>query len=209
MKRSGLIVATIALSAALSACGGSNDKAASTTTTHAVKKTTTTTAPSAQAASLEPKLIKNILPGYKQEVDSVGDTGPSDLDKAVRDDGSPDARTVLTKDGFVAGYQRLWTKGDNEIVDFVYLFANATGANDYLQRSVEGMSQADEGTTVTTFSVTGVPGAQGFLAHSSDGDAAIVAFARGTYQAQIVVNGTDATQANAQSLAKQQYDNLA
>ena len=69
------------------------------------------------------RLVTDVPPGYLRQVDSVGDTGPSDLEKAVRDDGEPDARSVLVADGFVAGYQRLWAKGDDaKIIDFVYEF---------------------------------------------------------------------------------------
>jgi hypothetical protein len=201
------IVAAIAVSLVLTACGGSkDDKSEATTTTRRAKTTTTV---NAAAAKLEAKLIKTVPAGYKQEADDVGDTGPSDLDKAARDDGDPDARAVLTRFGFVAGYQRYWTKGDDEIIDFLYEFSNATGTNEFLKRETEGLGEGDEETTVTEFTVTGIPGAKGFMAHSAEGDAVVVVFARGTYAAQVVVNGTDATQANAQSLAKQQYDNLA
>jgi hypothetical protein len=207
VNRRRVVVAAIAVSVALAACGGSDDDKPKASTT--TRRAATTTTVNAAAAKLEAKLIKTVLPGYTQEADDVGDTGPSDLDKAVRDDGDADARTVLTRDGFVAGYQRYWTKGDNEIIDFIYEFSNPTGANDYTQRGSEGLSEGDEETTVTTFTVTGIPGAKGFLAHSAEGDAVIVVFARGNYSAQVVLNGTDATQANGQSLAKQQYDNLA
>jgi hypothetical protein len=161
------------------------------------------------AAKLEPKLIKTVPAGYIQQDDSVGDTGPSDLDKAVRDEGGDDAREVLTRDGFVAGYQRYWTKGDDELIDFLYQFSNPTGTNDYFQRTVEVFGTSDEDTTVTTFAVANVPGAKGFLAKTPDGDSAVVVFTRGNYIGQVVLNGTDATQAAIQSLAKQQYDNLA
>jgi hypothetical protein len=209
LRKTGLAAALV-LSLALAGCGSKDDnKADSTATTRAAKATTTTTAPSAQAAALEAKLIKTPLAGYKQEADDVGDTGPSDLDKAVRDDGNDDARAELTKDGFVAGYQRYWTKGDNELIDFLYQFSNATGAANYTKRTTDSATETDEGTTITEFAVTGIPGGKGYLAHSSDGDSALVVFTRGVYSAQVVLNGTDATQANAQSLAKQQYDNLA
>jgi hypothetical protein len=61
--------------------------------------------------------------GFAQQPDSTGDTGPSDLAKAARDDGKPDATSVLKKDGFVAGYQRLWAdpKGGTYVV--VYALA--------------------------------------------------------------------------------------
>jgi hypothetical protein len=210
MKRRIAVVTAVVMSVSLAACGGSKDDKSDETTKTTRATTTTTSAANAQAAAaLEPKLIKTVPAGYKQEADDVGDTGPSDLDKAVRDDGNDDAREVLTKDGFVAGYQRYWTKGDNEIIDFLYQFATAGGASDYTARSLQDATAADEGTTITEFAVTGIPGAKGYLAHSADGDAAFVAFTRGVYAAQVVLNGTDANQATAQSLASQQYANLA
>jgi hypothetical protein len=193
------------------ACGGSKDDKSSATTTTRPHRTTTTLDPVAAqaAAKLEPKLIKTVPAGYTQEDDSVGDTGPSDLAKAVRDDGSDDAREVLTREGFVAGYQRYWTKGDDEIIDFIYQFATATGANDYLQRSVQSFGMSDEETTSTAFAVPNIPGAKGFTLKTPDGDSTVVVFARGTYLGQVIVNGADATPATVQALAKQQYDNLA
>ena len=186
------------------ACGGSKSDDRATATT--VEKTTTTIAVSSEAIALEARLLKNIPSGYEQEDDRVGDTGPSDFAKAVRDDGSDNAEELLTKEGFVAGYQRLWTRGpDDSIVDFVYQFKTAAGAQATVQRMVTAAAQGDETNTVTEFTVTGVPGARGFAAHSSEGDAVIVAFARGVYALQIVVNGADANATVANSLAAQQY----
>ena len=163
--------------------------------------------PTSATDALEPKLISTVLAGYKLEPDSVGDTGPSDLDKAVRDDGDADARAALTSAGFVAGYQRLWTKGDNEIVDFVYEFKSNTGAESYRART-DKAATSDKSMTVTAFAVAGVPGAKGYSATDGKNTSAIVLFTRGGYAVQMDLNGTDATPANATQLAKAQYDKL-
>src|SRR5207253_2023084 len=118
-------------------------------------------APSSATNALESRLISAVPAGFKQEADNVGDTGPSNLEKAAADDGETDAKDVLTRDGFVAGYQRLWTSGagqDNQIVDFLYQFKTAGGASDYLQRQVA--SAKSDGDT-KEFTVDGIPGAVG------------------------------------------------
>jgi hypothetical protein len=205
MGKRALVLFAVAIS--LGACGSDSSKNEKADTVNTSKRTTTTVA--AAAVALEARLIKNVPAGYKQEEDSVGDTGPSDLAKAIRDEGSDDARQALTSAGFVAGYQRLWTSGDNELINFLYQFATPQGATDYMARTVAGADEGGGEVTVTPFSVTGVPGAKGFQYASPEGNAVIVVFVRGTYLAQININGTDASQANVTTLATQQYNNLA
>src|SRR5687768_7539691 len=73
--------------------------------------------------------------GYMLQPDEMGDTGPSDLEKAVRDDGEDDARDVLTRTRFVRGYQRMWSRSeDDEIIAYVYQFADHAGAVEYTNR---------------------------------------------------------------------------
>ena len=59
-------------------------------------------------AALEALVISSVPVGFVAQPDAVGDTGPSDLAKAARDDGQPDALQALRAEGFVRGYQRLW-----------------------------------------------------------------------------------------------------
>ncbi len=92
------------------------------------------------------------------------------------------------------------------MVDFVTEFKTPAGAQAYFKRLVAAASETDETTTVTEFAVTGIPGAKGYAGHSADGDSVVVVFSRGTYALQIVVNGLDANQALANSLATQQYN---
>ncbi len=204
MRRVLAVLSAVLAGVTMGACGGSksDDKATATT----LEVTTTTFPVPAAAAALEARLLKDLPSGYQQEDDRIGDTGPSDLAKAVRDDGSDNAQELLTTEGFVAGYQRLWTRGaDDAIVDFVYQFKTAAGARASVQRMVTAAAQGDDTHTVTEFPVPGIPGARGFAAHSSEGDKAIVAFARGVYALQIVVNGAGANATFANSLATQQH----
>ena len=168
--------------------------------------------PSAGAAALASKLIAAVPAGYVQQPDSVGDTGPSDLAKAARDDGQPDATQTLTSDGFVAGYQRLWRKGNTQIIDFLYQFSSDSGAGAYLQRSLAGLARGDNGVTPSRFTVSGVPGANGFSESvppaSGGGSAFVVVFAKGPYLAQVVLSGPDASVAAATPLAAGQYGRL-
>lgn len=157
--------------------------------------------------ALEARLLGDVPPGYEQQPDRVGDTGPSDLEKAIRDDTRPDAREVLTADRFVAGYQRLWVKqGSSNIVDFVYEFEAPEGAAHYMERMLEGLT-ADED-DVTAFDVAAVPGARGLRTVDPEDPAAVIVLTRGRFLAQVVVSGPDAGTNLAVELARQQYDRL-
>jgi hypothetical protein len=160
----------------------------------------------ASSNALQARMLRSLPAGYVQQPDSVGDTGPSDLEKAIRDDGAADARQVLTADGFVAGYQRLWSKGsDGQIIDFVYQFATQRGVLAYVGRTESGGIPNG----ASSFSVPGVPGARGFGLPAGQGPAVVVFVTRGRYLGQVVVHGPDATPANAVRLAQQQYQLLA
>jgi hypothetical protein len=166
-------------------------------------------ASSAAADVLEGRLISDVPAGWEQQPDDVGDTGPSDLEKAVRDDGAGDARQVLTADGFVAGYQRLWAKGDGQIIDFLYQFDRSEGAVDHNARMAQLNSQPEAGVTEAPFAVPGIPGATGSHLSGPGGTAAFVMFTRDGYAVQLRVNGPEATPELLTSLARQQYEKLA
>ncbi|MCU1376165.1 MAG: hypothetical protein JWO68_3451 [Actinomycetia bacterium] len=167
-------------------------------------------ASSGAAGLLEGRLISDVPAGWEQQPDDVGDTGPSDLEKAVRDDGQDDARQVLTADGFVAGYQRLWAKGeDGQIIDFLYQYDTAEGAAHQNARMAQLNSQPEAGVTEEPFAVPGIPGATGSHLSGPDGSAAFVMFTRDGYAVQLRVNGPEATPELLTSLARQQYEKLA
>jgi hypothetical protein len=187
-----LVTAVVAVVMALAASSCSGGKGQGTVTprsvptTAAASTTTSTTAltGAAAAAALEQLLIVDVPAGFTRQADDVGDTGPSDLAKAVRDDGDPGAQQALTAAGFVAGYQRLWLNAaQDQLIVFLYQFRDATGASSYNQRSVAGVSSG-----ATNFTVSGVPGAQGYQHVASVGAASTVFFTKGSYGVQVVMN---------------------
>lgn len=162
---------------------------------------------SPETDALVPRLLAELPPGYEQQPDSVGDTGPSDLEKAVRDDGKPDAREVLDANGFVAGYQRLWTKDeDGTIIDFVYRFSGPDGAVHYRDRTLDSFTEESD---TTELPLPDVPGAVGIRVTEDDEQTAVVFVTRGGFLGQVVVIGPDAaTDAVPVALARQQYERL-
>jgi hypothetical protein len=205
-RRAGLLGLT-ALLAAGAACGGGGDKkteaAAKIVTTTTIAPTTTTTAPKPAASfdDLSRMLVATVPAQYKVQPNDVGDTGPSDLDKAVSDDGEDDARAVLTRAGFVRGYQRLWMKSnDEQVVAFLYQFNDHAGAVDYGNRGTDAMDTGEGGFTLTPFDVPGIEGAVGMTAQDAEFASSAVIFTKGPYLVQMMVNGP--TPAGLSDLAK-------
>jgi hypothetical protein len=158
-------------------------------------------------------LMPDAVPsGFALQPDRVGDTGPSDLAKAVRDDGGSDARAVLTHAGFRRGFQRLWVKqgADDENILFLYQFGDAAGASEYDQRSRGRLTEQTKGPQLTPFDVAGIPGATGVRGADQTGSAAIVLFAKDVYVVQAVANGAPGLDesAAATALAQAQYARL-
>jgi hypothetical protein len=166
------------------------------------------------AGSLEDLLITSVPEGFVQIDDDVADTGPSDLAKAVRDDGGPDAEAVLTDAGFVGGYQRSWQTEDASglIIVFLYQFSDASGASSYGDRMIETFDN-DPTFEAVPFDVDGIPdvAARSLTNLAADGGlASSVVFTKNGYLVQIVVLGpTDsANQTLAGQLALDQYNLL-
>jgi hypothetical protein len=151
--------------------------------------------PAAHAATLQQLLVTTLPAGFTRQPDSVGDTGPADLTKAVRDDGTADAQGVLSVDGFVYGYQRLWQSTDakRQIIVFLYQFATPDGAKSYAARAARIFQSNQAQLRTTTFTVPGVPGATGVAGTAQATSAAIVLYAKKAYFTQVVANGPDAT----------------
>jgi len=184
----------------LAACSSSS-KGASSSPTSAGTPTSadTTTAPAdgatvpAQSTSLEHLLIANVPKGFTRQADDVGDTGPSDLAKAIRDDDDPRAGKAFRAERFLRGYQRLWVgPKQSEILVFVYQFATAAGAKHDFERDKAAL-QAEQPPGSKTFSIPGFPAATStaILGTSTDTSAAIALFTVGPYNAQVVSHGTD------------------
>ena len=162
--------------------------------------------PSPATDALQARLLRSLPSGYLRQPDALADTGPSDFEKAVRDEDAQDGREVLTSAGFVAGYQRLWSDGgDRAVIDFVYQFGTDAGARAYFERAVGRAAEEMSGGPDASFTVPGVPDATG-LRRSEPDEVAVVFVLRGPYAAQIVVQGPDAATTDlALRLAQEQY----
>jgi hypothetical protein len=198
----------------LAACtGGGQTK---TTAQGQVEETTTTT-PRAQvkaarnAQELSRALDITVPDGYVRQPDRVDDTGPSDLEKAVSDDGGDDARDVLTGDHFVRGYQREWASGaKDEIVSYVYQFADNAGAEDYAKRLAAEFGAQNTAGAPGVFDVSGIAGAVGVNGSDPNFATSSVTFVKGPYSVQVVVNAASLTglQFLVTSVAEEQYSRL-
>ncbi|MEW6476216.1 MAG: hypothetical protein AB1679_28490 [Actinomycetota bacterium] len=149
--------------------------------------------------------------GYLLQPDEVGDTGPSDLEKAVRDDGEDDARDVLTRTRFVRGYQRMWSRSDDdEIIAYVYQFADHAGAVEYTNRLTADAGAQTAGVTIERFTVPSIAGSIGVNGWDATFATSTVTFVKGPYSVQMVVNGSSPTglQSLVTALAEEQYSRL-
>lgn len=203
-RRLAAFAATIILVAGCSSKGG--------TSRHA---TTSSTASTATSAALEHLLISDLPAGYTMAPDAKANTGPTDFEKAVKMENSADGRDLLTRAKFVAGYQRVWAAPGAQIVDYLYKFADADGANVYLQARVARASNTTPVSgqaqiTPTPFDVPGVPGATGLATTGAGSASAGILFARGQYVVLLAVDNTSATDPRVagRSLALQAYNKL-
>ena len=160
------------------------------------------------AARLATLLIADLPAGYIQQPDNVGDTGPSDLAKAARDDGKPDAASALTADGFLAGYQRLWATrdGSQRIIVYLYDFRTSAGASAYEKRGIAD-DETDPESRAVPFPVSSIPGATG-LASAQRPTVALVVFTKGSYVVQVVTSTATGSRSLAEQLAGRQYGRL-
>jgi hypothetical protein len=155
----------------------------------AASSTSTTTTPSepgdadrsCDPADYDPAELEATMPteiaGFERQPDDYGDTGPSDLAKAVRDDGLADAEELLADARFLRGYQRLFQAADSaQVIVFVYEFCDETGSEAYARRFDE--EGAIDG---QTFEVPGIPGAIGAADVGEERQGAAVQFTRGGF----------------------------
>jgi hypothetical protein len=162
---------------------------------------TTTTKPAAAAqaaptsfAQLADRIITHVPTGYVQQPFNVGDTGPSDLAKASRDDGEKNAVQIYRSEGFVRGYQQLWIDAQKrQIIVFLYQFKSGDGARRDFARSVEGYhSKAPAGTHVQRFTLHGLPAGRslGLAVSDNTASAALVYFTSGVFNVEVNANST-------------------
>jgi hypothetical protein len=208
--RLGAVTVICLLVASSSACSGSSGgasgpdvRAADPASTTSTSSSTTIPAVPSSFDELAARLISDVPAGFVVQPDAVGDTGPSDLAKAIRDDDDPaTAGPRLRGERFVRGYQRLWIGSRQaEIIVFVYQFAAVRGAaEDFAYDKAQLASQSDG---ARTFATTGFPAGTAAAVAGTEGDkaAAIVLFTTGVFNVQIVSTGSAAAVLRAGALA--------
>ena len=185
-----LLVASLLVAGACSDDDDGGDAADASTSTTAEETATTCEADDADATELEALLADTVPDGFEQQADDVGDTGPSDLAKAVRDDGMEDASQALTELGFRRGYQRLWmNEADEQLIAFLYEFCDEEGASAAAQRTADLLVATGGFEPLET----SVDGASGFVQEGSQGTVVTVTAPSGAYAVQAVAFSPTAT----------------
>ena len=164
------------------------------------------------AAELEARIVSKAPAGFVRQADDVGDTGPSDLAKAIRDNESSNGGKDLRSEGFVRGYQRLWIgPGHAQVIVFVNQFKSRAGARRNCARITTGFdTKPPRGTH--KFAVPFLPPGQAVAAAGADetDSAAFILFTSGVFVVEIVCNGPTLSglQARALAVAENQYRRL-
>jgi hypothetical protein len=163
-------------------------------------------------AGLEALLIAKVPAGFVRQPDDFGDTGPSNLAKAARDDGEPGAVKALRAERFLRGYQRLWMNAaDDQIIVFLYQFVDTSGAAaDYRRSLREEGSSAPRG--ASRFAIPGLSPshATGFAAAVGSRSVAVAIAVTGTFVMQVVCNAKSARGLKTQlvTVASKQFNRL-
>ncbi len=196
-KTSLKIVSVILLALIISGC--SSDKKEESKKAERTKNTVVTSMTTIESDPVGKLIITEVPSEFKVMDDVYGDTGPSDLDKAVRDD-SPDAdektRQLFVDEGFIHGYQRLWqTSDDNQqIIVFIYEFKTAEGAKSFSTRDKDKAIKFDDehDYKYETSTYDEIPDSQVITGSSqSNGFGGVaVTFNKGKYAGQVVVNAS-------------------
>jgi hypothetical protein len=208
-----LIVSALALAGiGCSADGGNSTSPTPTTGQSDIGGGSTTNNQPTQAdfAALEAKLVQDV-PGFELQPDDVGDTGPSDLAKAQRDDGTKAGADLLVENGFRLGYQKLFVNdAGDQIIIFAYEFRTAAGATAHCKADARRTESQMGGNMTDDVAVPGVP-TDFAKAGTEDGfTATIIQFATGPYCVRIIGNGEarPAFTTPAPEVAQQQYQRL-
>lgn len=139
--------------------------------------------------ALEPLVLVDAPTGFTAADDEVGGTGATDLDAAAADTGDPAAVAAALADaGFTRGWQRLWVGGDedeDELFMLVYEFADAAGAESFLERTAGDVATGDEG----VFEVPTLPDAVGISADADGLAVTAVTATTGRYLVQVIGDG--------------------
>jgi hypothetical protein len=204
------VLASVAISLAGVGCAQDEPPkmAAPATTLPTAPTIAAVTSTTPATAELEALLLTDVPAGYTVSTENVGDGGPVDLEDAVTEDGASDARDALTSAGFDTGYQRVWVNADDEeVVAYLYRFADAPGAERYATRLVQARTE-EEG--FRRFPVAGISGANGFAGDIETGTSTVVIYAKGVHVVQLIVNAAVAQpqQSLATRLAAAQHARL-
>jgi len=149
--------------------------------------------------------------GYMLQPDQVGDTGPSDIVKASKDDGGSDAQAFLTRTGFLRGYQRMWSRSESDdFIIYLYQFATPAGAAEYTNRLTADATTPAADVTLGQFPVSSIGTAVGVNATAKAFANSSVTFVKGPYSVQVIVNSTTPVglQSLATALAEEEYSRL-
>jgi hypothetical protein len=153
--------------------------------------------------------LTRVPAGFARQPDSVGDTGPSDLAKAIRDDRQPDAAQALKDERFVQGYQRLWMNPARaQIIVFIYQFASPAGARASYERQSRLITR-EAGASFTRFVIPGLPtkSSTAGMAQISGHAGAVADSSTGHFTMQVICYATSAAGLKARlvAMAREQY----
>jgi hypothetical protein len=200
MRTSVRVGAIVVVAAFLGACSSSSSKSSGTTPS---KPTPAARGAPRSSAELDARIVSKPPSGFVRQADDVGDTGPSDLAKAIRDQESDDGGKDLRAEEFVRGYQRLWIgPGHAQIIVFVNQFASQSGARRNFARVRKGFDTKPP-PGIHKFTVSFLPAAQVIAAAGNDKgeSASFVEFTSGVFGVEIVCNGPALPGLQAQSIA--------
>lgn len=180
------------------ACGGSgSDTSPSVTTTTVRPVPPTTKKPTEPVAKNGPAayILQTVPSGFVLQPAARTDTGPTDFDKAVRDDVSANGETALRNAGFMDGYQRTWTSvgGLDRNTVLLYRFRTPQGAAGYVDHWLAALTAGGSGVTPRVFEPPLVSGGVGVTVDSAGAETAVVVVARGNYAVQVVAEGAAGT----------------
>ena len=155
-------------------------------------------------------ILTDVPSGFARQPDSIADTGPTNLAKAVQDEVAANAAQVLRQTGFVSGYQRAWADAGQVRQDiiFLYRFATAAGAEQYAKNRAAEVRFQSVG-PISAFAVF-LPSGIGLHSETADSSFATVTFAKGVYAVEALsTNGVKEDQSlAAAALANAQFQRL-
>jgi hypothetical protein len=162
-------------------------------------------------AELEARIVAKVPSGFVEQSPPAYGTGPSDLAKAIKDDGEPNAGKVLRSEKFVRGYQRIWIGPEHDqIIVFVYQFEVNGARQDFARSTRRFNSKPPPGGH--KFAMPGLPPEQalGIAGADKNAAAAIVYFTTGVFNVQVNCNGSRLAglQARAIAIAQDQLRRL-